>query len=509
MFDITNQSLPEAAKASQINNILKEILYLTERLTNANNQAARRIAFEELKQQETKLSKITEDTTSSIHLRNQITTTRKEVEELNALIIAQINNRDVIHNQLEQAYRIQDKIIHQINTSTHERRLLDGITMDIINSVALGHKALNLHQLQPVRQLAKETKISLSNSIQLTRALSLTDDSSLIADIDKLNNILLSETGLFNLTIKQLQISGRTRGRGNFLHNLISDISKLSESNFHKINQSIINSSQDTSLKIAEHVKWSIILAISVLLLLVAAIYFINQKIVMRLLTLNKSVLKRINSQQADINVEGKDEISYLARSFVYFSDQIEAQKEQLQLLSLTDSLTNLPNRRAMDERLGLEVHTALRGKMPLSILMLDIDYFKPYNDFYGHVAGDECLKEVAVALKGLQQRESDFIARYGGEEFVMLLPTTDKEGAINVAEYLINKINNLKLPHEKSQVADHITVSVGVSTFTEAEIKVGTFSVDNILKISDRALYAAKESGRNRYCHADELAKE
>lgn len=166
-----------------------------------------------------------------------------------------------------------------------------------------------------------------------------------------------------------------------------------------------------------------------------------------------------------------------------------------LENLSSLDGLTGIPNRRRFDEVIELEWRRSLRTEMPLSVIMLDIDFFKKYNDNYGHAAGDDCLRNVAALLAKTVKRPHDFVGRYGGEEFVVVLPETDYDGAQGIAKNIHDAINELKLTHEHSDVADYVTVSVGVATTVPDKIK--TFG--KLVETADSMLYRAKRGGRNR----------
>ncbi|MFO7942597.1 MAG: diguanylate cyclase [Bacillota bacterium] len=166
--------------------------------------------------------------------------------------------------------------------------------------------------------------------------------------------------------------------------------------------------------------------------------------------------------------------------------------------LANTDGLTRIPNRRRFDEYLHRTWLRASVAEEPIALLMADIDYFKPYNDRYGHGRGDDCLKRVARAIARECIRPTDMVARYGGEEFVVVLPNADLEAACKVAERIQRSIEDLHIPHETSEVADHLTISIGVAHARPKE----EFHGDALLKRSDEALYRAKEAGRNRvYC--------
>jgi diguanylate cyclase (GGDEF)-like protein len=187
---------------------------------------------------------------------------------------------------------------------------------------------------------------------------------------------------------------------------------------------------------------------------------------------------------------------SDIARREQTEADLLEA-KNALEALAHLDGLTNLPNRRHFDDKMETEWRRALRARQPLAALMMDIDYFKGYNDHYGHGAGDECLKQVAAALAREPVRPGDLVARYGGEEFVAIFPATDLEGAQLAAERLRSRVESLALPHERSQAGQHVTVSIGCASILPSPEN----SPDFLLKAADHMLYQAKAQGRNRVC--------
>jgi len=172
----------------------------------------------------------------------------------------------------------------------------------------------------------------------------------------------------------------------------------------------------------------------------------------------------------------------------------LEKSNAELQKLSSLDGLTGIANRRSFDGFINTECLRSVRENTTLSLILIDIDFFKPFNDNYGHLAGDGCLRQVAAALAELVHRPADLVARYGGEEFAVVLPNTDIIGAENLAEKLRIKIASLKIPHEFSEVTDHITLSLGITSGVACE---GSSPSDLILQ-ADEALYLAKDSGRD-----------
>ncbi len=181
-------------------------------------------------------------------------------------------------------------------------------------------------------------------------------------------------------------------------------------------------------------------------------------------------------------------------RDTVKAEKELKAANEKLTALSMLDGLTQIPNRRKFDEHLEKQWYSHVRKRAKLSLILCDIDYFKKYNDRYGHQIGDECLKQVAKAIVESVHRPYDLVARYGGEEFGVILPGTGIEGAKSVAEIIRKSVQNLKIEHGDSSVSPHVSLSLGISCLIP-EKKMGW---DVLISRADQALYEAKASGRN-----------
>ncbi|MFO7568913.1 MAG: diguanylate cyclase [Smithellaceae bacterium] len=177
-----------------------------------------------------------------------------------------------------------------------------------------------------------------------------------------------------------------------------------------------------------------------------------------------------------------------------YAEDMLREANLRLEHLAAIDGLTQVANRRFFDQTLAREWNRLQRTGEPLSLILCDVDFFKLYNDTYGHQAGDDCLRMVAGALGDTAKRGGDCVARYGGEEFVAILPATDEKGALHVAEKIRQAVEGLAIEHKSSQVAPCVTLSLGVTTFVPSD----TSTPENLIKCADNALYAAKSSGRN-----------
>ncbi len=175
---------------------------------------------------------------------------------------------------------------------------------------------------------------------------------------------------------------------------------------------------------------------------------------------------------------------------------KLKEKTDLLEQLSMYDGLTNIKNRRFFDEAFDKTYNEIKREKSNLALMMLDIDYFKPYNDNYGHGKGDEALKKVAQTIQKTLHRSSDLVSRYGGEEFVILLKDIDKDGLETVANNILNAIRNLKIKHNFSKIENYITASIGVAYYDSSK---DIPKIETLIK-ADETLYKVKDSGRNNF---------
>jgi diguanylate cyclase (GGDEF)-like protein len=203
----------------------------------------------------------------------------------------------------------------------------------------------------------------------------------------------------------------------------------------------------------------------------------------------NRMILK-IKHYMADIHLANEQ----LEKANIDLEHKVRERTKQLELLSNLDGLTGIANRRKMDNYLHHAWKVAIRDRHPLSLIILDIDCFKNYNDTYGHPAGDDCLKKIVKALSGSLKRSTDFAARYGGEEFVVVLSNTTQEAAAEIAENIRKAVEDLHIPHTTSLVSSSVTISLGLSTL----VSFFDTSLPDFIKSADEALYAAKQSGKN-----------
>ncbi|NUN64920.1 PleD family two-component system response regulator [Pseudanabaena biceps] len=205
----------------------------------------------------------------------------------------------------------------------------------------------------------------------------------------------------------------------------------------------------------------------------------------------NQLTLQRLKRKLQEQNEQLKQEINQR----IIAETMLQEANEKLGRLVNIDGLTQLANRRCFDQYLEQEWQRLAREQMPLSLIMCDIDFFKNYNDTYGHIAGDDCLRKVSFLIKQSVHRPADLTARYGGEEFVIVLPNTDIEGAIAIAEVIREQLLKLALPHDDSKVSEFVTLSMGITSI----IPIVDSQPSVLLTSADYALYQAKELGRNQ----------
>ena len=224
-----------------------------------------------------------------------------------------------------------------------------------------------------------------------------------------------------------------------------------------------------------------------IMMAIIFAIFVVFNIFVVGMLEPLNRMVKTINQTLFDWELKPNEDNSQ--------KDEIRTLGEFLNM-TIIDQLTGIYNRRYMDGHLKKIIKSMVRANSNLSLLIIDIDYFKKYNDTYGHDAGDNCLRTVASALSKCVSRDLDFVARYGGEEFAVILPNTDKNGAHVIAEKLLEKVRECNMPHKASHIADCVTISVGGTT----SIVKHWHRVQDYIKAADKALYESKKNGRNRY---------
>jgi len=488
---LTHETVPTINEARAISHKIDQLMSLTISLVNASNQPSRRIVTERIEQTLMQLNtaELAQNQANS-YLFTQVSALRQELNELNNMVEQRILLASNLAQSREQFFTtIQHLITDDAQVGAQVKNQLTSI---MLLAVQIEQQS-RLHKL---RQIERQLALAFSHLFETKiTAPAITDKAK------NMQTMLLGANGIVNQKIELLRVEGRTRGRGNFVKNLVEDVASNLEHTSRLVYQKTQQAAEQTEKRIKEQSQIALIAGSLTVILTIVMIYFLHRRIVYRLLSLKAQVDRATTGVQKVVSVKGKDEIASLADTFSMYIEKVRQQEIALLNMSLTDPLTGIPNRRAFDKQLDKEIAQATRQRWKLSVLLIDVDFFKNYNDRYGHGEGDACLKTVANTLNDIVLRNTDFCARFGGEEFICILPDTDDTGAKQKAEMLRHAIEAAAINHDASDIANVVTISIGVATFQFSSQCL--WSHDAIIEHSDAALYKAKEQGRNRFVHA------
>ncbi|NVK54537.1 MAG: sensor domain-containing diguanylate cyclase [Alteromonadaceae bacterium] len=491
---ITSESIPSVINAGQLYAQMNLLLTVTEQLSMANSEAMQRIALKAINQQLSGSDSTGVMPQNNNYILAQVTSIKHELDELNALVTQKIEvNNDILRQQVNM-YAVFSEIqkLPMLLSSEPDHSHWQ---MDFAKAVILAGELLTLDQLSLIRQQQRLLSQQISAMSDQAMNNPTAKQENIDVKIQRLEEIVLAPSkGLVALRQSQLKILGRVQGRSNLIRNLITDYARLNEFESHQINEAVLARAADTTRLVKRQIKQVSSIFLVVLLAYIGFAVFIHRFVVSRLKTLRNQVLQRAEDSSQIITVSGNDEITELAQSFEQFVYTIELQKKTLEEMSMSDALTGIANRRAFDQRYNHALSIASRRRTPLAILLLDVDYFKQYNDNYGHSEGDRCLKQVAELLQLQLPRKTDELARYGGEEFAILLPDTSASGAQSVAQQILDAFKMAQIPHDFSGVADHVTISIGITLSQELNGRL----IPPTIEEADEALYLAKRRGRN-----------
>ncbi|MGO2512467.1 diguanylate cyclase domain-containing protein [Marinomonas polaris] len=500
--DLTLNTIPAMNNATRSALKSGELMSALESLTSATTPAERRIAelevTEKLKALEKETSKITDNQTVIMLLK----TTQEETEHLNVLIDQKLDLAYKIKVNLKKIWDLKieaDQINPPTNILPLEQTYFMQWQIALLQTLSFAYKIENTERLSDLQEIHRLLELNLQNMDVVSTNLA----APLKKQVEQINTdlrcILSDPENLAEQQANYLRIIGRTRGREHFIHNMISDYSNITNQQslveYNNLNGKIASLAQGmTTQKI-----WFIcgFILLSTMIIATLGLYSYAVK---RLRTLTQKInLMTKGSHNLPSN---RDEIDELFQAFDEFSNTINTQTRRLESLSLTDSLTNIANRRAFDQRLLVELSSDKSSRYDLSILLIDVDYFKQYNDTYGHISGDEALQKIASSLESIINKETDLLARYGGEEFVVILPNKSAKQAEEIAQQMKQVIELINIEHKTSKIADVITVSIGIVT----RVKNGKTDTDTLMKNADIALYHSKAQGRNQATHIDDI---
>jgi len=498
LHELSNNTLPSMANASETAILSAELFLAIEQLTKANNPAARRIA-----QQEVQI-KINETAEQAYRARNnptealQLKSLQEEVSQLTQFIDQKLNLAEQIANTLDHLIHFQTNANQHLLASHYNSEALTLWQLNFSKSIGLAYQSAHLERLNELSLLEKKANTLLDTLDTYAKQSPPNLQVFLRQFNDQLRLTLVSEQGLISLQKSYLKIAGRTRGREHFIRKLVEDYTNVNDQLAFNETANLKQEVLDLTKDIEKQKNW-LMTALLIFAAMIGAILVHYRRVISRLKRLTNK-LEGMATPKTGHNTQA-DEIDELFEAFEHFSTTIKDQTHRLETLSLTDSLTNIANRRAFDQKLQVDLATSQQVQEPLSILLIDIDYFKQYNDTYGHLKGDVALQKVANIL---QQTLGNYglVARYGGEEFVAILPSHDRTAAKDKAQQSIQAIATANIEHKKSHIANHLSISLGIVTHSPEQ----TADSDRLMKQADQALYQSKAQGRNQATHYNEL---
>ncbi|KXI30943.1 GGDEF domain-containing protein [Paraglaciecola hydrolytica] len=498
--DVAEHSLPDIVISSQLYGQSSRLLEATEQLSKSTSEAAKRVAEQNIAEYLDYLKNISKKRFHNEFLDLQLDIISLEISEFTTLIKQKL----LINQQLKD----KENAIHKLHAVALalEPQLQENAqlgadyqwSLQLSRTITSVNRSLNMNRLQEVRQLFRQ----FNNDIEVLKKYAERGEhqDQKLRLTNNLAQLILQDEGLLPLKIMQLRIDGRVIGRENFVHNLIQDFARLLEYSAKETEQKVTDQLSKTVQRTNKEITLiGLVLTVGIVSL-VLMILFIQKHVIIRLQSLNNLVKSKIKGDDITARIKGNDEITDLANTFNLFTQTIEEQQIKLEHMSLSDGLTGIANRRALDIRLLHDIELSIRKKSHVAILLMDIDCFKLYNDNYGHAAGDECLKIIATCIKHALKRSSDFVARYGGEEFVCILPDTNLAGAKDIANNIMHSISEAKVKHEYSTVTPFITISMGIAVSGPDLVLLP----DKLLSRADKALYVAKDHGKNQFCSDD-----
>lgn len=489
--DIASNAIPSVVHSSKVYSKINELLYLSEALGQAPSQAVRHNLYLGIQQNLAGLQQLSEDRQSVLYQEAQLVALTEELTSLNELISQRLELQQQVQARLAQVYRLYEQLQGVASAEAVVNNRQSTGLLDVAEVVAESGQAITINRLLMLRQLQQQVDQRLQQVVANNGSLV---NSKTYLLVQQLQQLLLADDGVFPLRIQQLVMTGRANGRSNFVRNLVLDYARLAENSAYDVSVTVLADAELSNKQIRQYSQQILLVSALAILFLAAGIYLVHLRVVKRLEQLNTNVLKQMQGKPAAHQISGHDEIAAIARSFQYFASTVKQQQLELELLSYTDSLTGLANRRALELRLSEQLSQAQRQQWPLSLLMIDVDCFKAFNDHYGHQAGDRTLQQIASVLQQGFNRATDSVARFGGEEFVVILPNTNKAGAMALANQLQQLVEQAAIPHDHNLAAAHVTVSIGVASLERA----GPADYDLILRQADNALYQAKDAGRN-----------
>ncbi|WP_339718375.1 GGDEF domain-containing protein [Marinomonas primoryensis] len=501
--DLTFNTIPAMTNANQSAIKSSELFSALELLTSSNTPVERRIAELEVNK---KLNETQEQANRVNYSQNEfrlLKTIQEEMNNLNLLIDTKLDIADQITKKQKGLSELQYQAdsVYKENTGQTplEKTQKAKWKIAFLELITLAYRVEDTDRLDELKEIKHTIELKLSHLESIVEETLPTLEKQVSPLNTAITELLMSDQGLLNLQANHLKMIGRTRGREYFIRNLISDYSNVANQFSLNKNKYLKDKILALSNGVYTQETWFIggFILLAVMVCTILALY---THAIKRLRILTRKI--RNMTTEPILSHSSKDEIDELFHAFDQFSDTINTQNQRLETLSLTDSLTNIANRRAFDRRLFYELSNDRTLQIDLSVVLIDVDFFKQYNDTYGHVSGDEALQKIAMMLSHTIQNSTNLIARYGGEEFVAILPNKTAKESNLVAQNIMQAIRLANIKHRMSDISDRITISIGIATRTKGE----SSDIDTLMKKADMALYYSKNQGRNQATHIDDI---
>jgi len=502
-LDFLNQeSVPRIVRGTAISKRMNDLLISTERLISATSEPMRRSAYADSISTLEDLQATVQDTTSSnTTVQRQLLVLKETIAELNDIVVARIDitarSRAAIFALITYSDDVNDMVSAFLSSG---KEPADIASIQRWRATAVGIQELAGQALTvKTRFKAKRLEKTLEKEFRTLDQ----DTANLPADMrrevekatQRLRDLFLGASGLLPLKITEIDITMQHSGRGNFSRSLVDDTTSTLVTSF---NLELTNISERAESITSQGNRLAILFAVATVgtfLLSVAVTIYFQRMVVERIVNLNASILARIGGQKSSITADGNDEITDITQSFLFFENEVNRRERELSALAMKDALTGTWNRRKFIESGKDLARLANRYDHPLVLMMMDIDHFKSINDTFGHGVGDTVLRNVALlCLEG--SRDVDIFARIGGEEFATLLPETNIDDALLVAERTRAKIEKQIWSINGDSVT--CTVSIGLATLDKSD-DGQMENLESLMSRADKALYEAKQQGRNR----------
>ena len=501
--DLTFNTIPAMTNANQSAIKSSELFSALELLTSSNTPVERRIAELEVNK---KLNETQEQASKVSYSQNEfrlLKTIQEEMNNLNILIDTKLDIADQITKKQKvlSELKYQADSVYKENTRQTPLEKIQKAKWQIafLELMTLAYRVEDTDRLDQLKEIKLTIELELSHLESTVEETSPALEKQVSPLNTAITELLMSDQGLLNLQANHLKMIGRTRGREYFIRNLISDYSNVA--NQFSLNKNKYLKDEVLTLSNGMYTQEAWFMGGFILLAaMICTILALYTHAIKRLRILTRKI--RNMTTEPILSHSSKDEIDELFHAFDQFSDTINTQNQRLETLSLTDSLTNIANRRAFDRRLFYELSNDRTLQIDLSVVLIDVDFFKQYNDTYGHVSGDEALQKIAMMLSHTIQNSTNLIARYGGEEFVAILPNKTAKESNLVAQNIMQAIRLANIKHSMSEISDRITISIGIVTRAKGEVS----DIDTLMKKADMALYYSKNQGRNQATHIDDI---